>query len=83
MRTRTVTDEREREAVADEYQREGYDVVEKRPLTLATYDRGSLLAHTAVFFTLGFWTFGLANLAYAWYRQRKSHDKVRIEVRGE
>lgn len=68
------------DAVA-EYRRAGYSVVDEgeRATELRRRDHGSLLAHIVVFFTLGFWTLGLANACYAWYRRRQA-DRVRVVV---
>lgn len=70
--TRTVND----------YRRHGYTVVDAdaESTTLEYHDRGSLLAHLALFFTVGFWTLGVANWLYARHRKRKTHDRVRVEV---
>lgn len=81
-RTRTVADRAEYERVVDEYLRDGYTALDHTDgrATLRKRDHGSLLTHLAVFFTVGFWTLGLANLLYALYRRWNASDTVCVEV---
>lgn len=77
-RTLTVANRQEYRFTVDDLTRDGYTQVDDEPPTFVRYDRGSLLAHLALFFTVGFWTLGIVNAIYAWYRKRKSHDRVRV-----
>ena len=82
MRTRTATDRDELEALVDDYIRDGYSVQTESDTkaVLEYHDSGSLLAHLALFFTIGWLTLGFLNGFYAWYRRRQTRDTVRVEV---
>jgi len=80
MRTIEVTNHAEVDERADEYIREGYEVLENavNEVVLRKRDHGSLIAHLVLFFTFGWLTLGALNLVYALYRRRKTTDRVRI-----
>jgi len=67
-----------------EYRREGYTVASEgdRTTELQTASRGSLLAHLALFFTVGWLTFGLLNLWYARRTRKRTADRVRVVTRS-
>ena len=68
--------------IVDEYVRDGYalETDSDTRAVLSHKDNGSLLAHLALFFTFGWLTLGLLNLAYVVYRRRKSADRVEVVV---
>jgi hypothetical protein len=78
--THPVPDADRHAAVVAEYQRAGYSVIDEADgeTTLRRRDHGGLVAHIVLFFTVGFWTLGLANLVYAWRRRRKSTARVTV-----
>lgn len=82
-RTRTVASISEAEQVIDEYARSGYATVERAEQyrVLRKRDHGSLLMHIILFFIVGWWTLGLGNFAYAWYRHFASEDSVEVRLR--
>ena len=72
-------------AAVSEYRKDGYSVVDEREgRTVVAYQtRGSLLAHLALFFTVGWLTLGVANWLYARRKKKASHDRVAVVTRGE
>lgn len=70
------------QAVGD-YRAHGYTVRDEGDgeTTLETYSRGGLLTHLALFFTVGWLTFGLLNVWYARRSRKQSHDRVRVVTR--
>lgn len=81
-RRRTVEDTYALQEAIENYRTDGYTVVSEddTEAELKYKDSGSLLAHLVLFFTIGFWTLGLANLAYVWHRRRKTADRIIITV---
>jgi hypothetical protein len=81
-RIHPVPHEQARGAAVGEYKRDGYSIQEVTDdyTDLEYYSRGSLLAHLALFFTVGWVTFGLLNWWYARRTRKKTHDRVRVQV---
>lgn len=82
-RTHPVTDADGHQRAVAEYRQHGYEIVSESDTTttLERSSRGSLVAHLALFFTVGFWTLGLANLWYARRKRKQTHDRVRVVTR--
>jgi len=80
LRIHPVPDADARAAAVGQYRRDGYAVVEEGDAytELRYYSRGSLLAHLALFFTVGWLSFGLLNAWYAHRTKKKTHDRVRV-----
>lgn len=82
-RTHPVSDPAAHARAVSEYRRDGYridrDTGDRTTLTYA--ENGSLLTHLALFFTVGWLTFGLANWAYSRRRKAKTYDRVEIVTR--
>jgi hypothetical protein len=80
-RIHPVQSEQARGAAVGEYKRDGYTIetVTDDYTDLEYSSRGSLLAHLALFFTVGWVTFGLLNLWYARRTRKKTHDRVRVQ----
>ena len=79
-RIHPVTSEQAHAAAVSEYRRDGYAVVKEGDgyTDLRYYTRGSLLAHLALFFTVGWLSFGLLNAWYAHRKKKQTHDRVRV-----
>jgi len=79
-RIHPVTGKQVRGAAVGEYKRDGYTIeaVTDGYTELEYYSRGSLLAHLALFFTVGWVTFGLLNAWYARRTRKQTHDIVRV-----
>jgi hypothetical protein len=79
-RDHPVESARERQQVVSEYRRDGYSEIDRADdtVTLRTVSHGGLLAHLALFFTLGWLTLGVANVLYAVKKRRETHDVVRV-----
>jgi len=79
-RIHPVQSEQARGAAVGEYKRDGYAIQEVTDgyTELEYYSRGSLLAHLALFFTVGWVTFGLLNWWYARRKRKQTHDIVRV-----
>jgi len=82
-RTRYVTDAQAMDRVAADYADEGYTQVTTTADTvrLRHIDHGGLVAHALIVLVAGWWSLGLANLAYAVYRRHVSADIVEVCVR--
>lgn len=81
MRIRRAETRQEFERVIDDFITQGYEVESRgeENARLKKKDYGSLLGHIVVF-VLTFWTFGLGNLIYALYKNKKADEVVvRIE----
>ena len=78
-RTRTVAD---LDTAVDDYRRDGYAIIEQdeRRAVVRARDHGSVLAHLALFFTVGWATLGILNGLYAIHRRWKYSDRVRLKV---
>jgi hypothetical protein len=63
-----------------EYRRDGYRITSTADgaTTLEYYSRGSLLAHLALFFTVGWLTLGILNWWYAHRKKKATHDRVEV-----
>lgn len=85
MRTIPVSDGAELSRTVDEHIRFGYDIETQgeRRAVIYRQDRGSMLTHLALFFTIGLMTLGVANLWYARYRRKKSSDRIEIIVEND
>lgn len=81
-RRRTVEDTYALQAAVENYRTDGYTVISEddTEAELKYKDSGSLLAHLLLFITFGIFTLGLLNLIYAWYRRRKTVDRIIITV---
>ena len=83
-RTHPVADTEAKARAISEYKRDGYTHVEEtdRGAVFERKSRGSLLAHLALFFTIGLPTLGIANIIYARRRARKTADRVEVVIDG-
>jgi hypothetical protein len=63
-----------------EYRRDGYQITDDGPgeTTLRYQDGGGVLAHLALFFTVGWLTLGVLNWWYARRRKKRTRDTVRV-----
>jgi len=79
-RDHPVGSAQERQQVVARYRRDGYAEIDRTDgtVTLRTVSHGGLLAHLALFFTVGWLTLGVANLVYAVKKRRETHDVVRV-----
>lgn len=79
--THPVPSATERDRVVAEYRREGYSVAEDGPgaTVLVRRSWGGLVAHLALFFTVGWLTLGVLNLIYGLHK-RSQRDRVRVVV---
>jgi hypothetical protein len=80
-RTRTVPDRQALSDAVDDYKRDGYSIDSHDDTrAVVTYrDHGGLLAH-GLLALFGWWTLGLANLAYALWRRHSTADRVEVVV---
>lgn len=81
-RTHPVPNPEAHARVVAEYRQDGYTEVKHGPdgTTLQYQTSGSLLAHLALFFTVGWLTLGILNVWYAWRKRRGSRDRVRVVI---
>lgn len=79
-RTHSVTDADAHARAVAEYRQDGYHVVSEGDgeTTLRHASYGSLLAHLALFFTVGWLTLGVLNVVYAIHKRKETADTVRV-----
>ena len=79
--TRTARSPEHYDRILHEYESLGYTVVNdgEATTTLRYRDHGGVFAHAIILLFVGWWTAGLANLAYALYRRHESTHYVEIE----
>jgi len=80
-RTRRPDGPNQYRQVLDEYEQQGYDITDlgDATTTLRYRDHGGVVAHLLLFLFVGWWTLGLANLAYALWRRHATKDVVEVE----
>lgn len=83
MRIRRVNNQRELETLVDEFITMGYRVVEEGETStkLKKKEYGGGLAHLIIFLVIGWWTFFLANIAYAIFKYYTG-EEVLVKVEG-
>lgn len=81
MRIRKCDDEQEYERVIDDHITQGYEVKDRgeRSARLKKTTFGSLGAHIVILIFF-FWTFGLANAAYAGYKYWTDSKEMQVRI---
>jgi len=79
-REHPVRDSAAHATAVGEYKRDGYRITgeEAGETTLRYQSHGGVVAHLALFFTVGWLTLGALNAWYAWRKRRKTADTVRV-----
>lgn len=81
MRIRNVKDQQELERVVDDFITQGYKDKSRgeKSVKLKKAEYGGLLAHILIFAIIGWFTLGLANVAYAAYKYYTG-DEVLVKI---
>ena len=79
QRVRRVSNQKELDAIVDDFVTSGYSVVARSETNARVVKKAKKDKHLLIFLVFGWWTFGIANLIYALV-PAKIEDEVTIKI---